>query len=128
MKSCKYKPCSKPFKQYSSLDKYCSYPCKKADKAVKHIRRQSKKREAENVVYLQLREIFLKKPENKICFIEGCKNPSDTVEHRAGRWGKNYLDTTTWAGCCSKHNTELENNPELSKKYQLSKITGKKKL
>ena len=30
--------------------------------------------------------------------------------------------------CCNFHNLELERNPELSQKYQLSKITGKEKL
>lgn len=128
MAKCKYKPCGKNFTQYNSLQTYCSYQCKKADKGIKHIKKFSEKREQENKIYSQLRKVFLAKPENKICFIDSCKNPSDTIEHRAGRWGKNFLDTTTWAGCCSKHNTELENNPELSKKYQLSKITGKKKL
>jgi hypothetical protein len=30
--------------------------------------------------------------------------------------------------CCWKHNGELENNPELSREYQLSKIHGGKKM
>jgi len=67
-------------------------------------------------------------PKKRICFIDGCNKPSTTIEHRVGRWGKNYLDTTTWAGCCLEHNLELENNAELSKKYQLSKIHGGKKI
>ena len=38
-----------------------------------------------------------------------------------------YLDIRFWKPCCLAHNLELENNPELSKKYQLSKIHGGKK-
>lgn len=126
MKKCKH--CGENFKPYNTLQKFCSAKCMKLGKGFKAIKKVSEKRQLENEIYTQLREVFLKKPENKICFIEGCKKPSDTIEHRAGRWGKNFLDTTTWAGCCSEHNIELENNPELAKKYQLSKITGKKKL
>lgn len=87
----------------------------------------SAKRTKESKLYSELRTEFLAKPENQQCFIEGCYNPADTVEHRAGR-GINYLNTSTWAPCCWEHNLELERNSELSKQYQLSKITGKKKL
>ncbi|MDQ5929720.1 MAG: hypothetical protein QG594_1501 [Bacteroidota bacterium] len=100
-----------------------SEPKKRFDK----IPNVSKKRKIENLQYQVLRAEFLNKTENKICFIDGCSKPSTTIEHRGGRWGKNYLDTSTWAGCCLEHNLELENNSELSKKYQLSKITGKPK-
>ena len=88
----------------------------------------SEKRISEKIIYDSERIKFLQLPENSICFIEGCNKKATTIEHRAGRIGKNYLDTTTWAACCLEHNLELENNPELSKKYQLSKIHGGKKL
>jgi hypothetical protein len=135
-KICKNPDCKKEFTpMYSSLEKYCSYECIKACskpdirlKTVYKIPKVSKKRQVEQLQYQVLRTEFLGKPENKICFIEGCNRESNTIEHRAGRWGKNYLDTTTWAGCCSEHNIELENNPELAKKYQLSKIHGGTKL
>ena len=100
----------------------------KTIKEFKPIPKISQKRKIENAKYIVLRIEFLGKKENQICFIDGCNKPSTTIEHRAGRWGKNYLDTTTWSGCCLEHNLELENNPELSKKYQLSKITGKSKI
>ena len=96
-------------------------------KPIYKIPKVSDKRKIDNLKYSVLRIEFLGKIENQICFIEKCGKQSTTIEHRAGRWGKNFLDTTTWAGCCSEHNIELENNPELSKKYQLSKITGKEK-
>lgn len=95
---------------------------------MKPIPKVSQKRKIENLKYTAQRIVFLGKPENQICFIEGCNKKADTIEHRSGRWGKNFLDESTWAGCCSAHNIELENNPELAKKYQLSKIHGGKKL
>lgn len=92
-----------------------------------------------NAKYSVLRIEFLGKKENKICFIDGCNKKANSVEHRKGR-GQGYfdqwaednnicktLDVRYWAACCVEHNLELENNPELSKKYQLSKIHGGKK-
>ena len=74
-----------------------------------------------------------------VCFIEGCTNVANTIEHTAGRLGfydeqARYdnipllIDKRFLKACCLAHNGELENNPELSKKYQLSKIHGGKKL
>lgn len=104
----------------------CEYKQEKSKKVKvpTRIKQVSEKRKLEDIEYKRLRLEFLSKPENKICFIEGCNRISNTIEHRAGRWGKNYLDVSTWAGCCSEHNIELENNSELAKKYQLSKIHG----
>lgn len=89
------------------------------------IKKVSKKRNIENKEYSKLRLKFL--ADNPKCFIEGCNKIADTIEHSAGR-GKNYLNVETWKPCCLEHNLELENNPELSKKYQLSKIHGGKKM
>ena len=94
----------------------------------KPIPKFSKKREKENREYTIKRLQFLAQPENLRCFIDGCNKRADTIEHSAGRIGKNFLDVTTWRPCCNEHNLELERNPELSQKYQLSKITGKEKL
>lgn len=132
--NCRYSECGKEFRKHKTTDKYCSYACEIADngfpekKKSKPIPKVSVKRKSMNEQYSVLRKEFLSKPENIICFIDGCNEKSTTIEHRAGRWGSNFLDTSTWAGCCLKHNLELENNPELSKKYQLSKITGNKKI
>lgn len=119
----------------STLERFCSFECmtkfnkeNPKENKIHRIPQVSEKRKIEQLKYSVLRTEFLGKPENKICFIDGCNRKSNTIEHRAGRWGKNYLDTTTWAGCCSEHNIELENNPELAKKYQLSKIHGGSKL
>lgn len=91
------------------------------------ISKMSEKRKKEKPIYNKERLEFLGRPENQFCFIEGCNKPADTVEHSAGR-GANYLNKETWRPCCWAHNIELENNPELSKKYQVSKIHGGKKL
>jgi len=110
----------KPNPKVISEKKPKSYSLKRSK-----IKPRSKKREAENKVYLMLREKFLR--DNPVCFIEGCGKMANTVEHTAGR-GINYLKVSTWKPCCLEHNLELENNPAMSKKYQLSKIHGKQKL
>jgi len=126
-RQCKNPDCSNEFNQYNSLQSYCSPACQLAHKKPIKIKRESEKHKAQKIVYDKLRELFLKRPENSICFIEGCNKVATTIEHRAGRIGSNYLNTTTWAGCCWEHNTELENNPELSHEYQLSKLHNGKK-
>lgn len=134
-KICADRECNVKFRQFNSLQKYCCSICSNKNKKVNlklkplyKIPKVSEKRKIENAKYSVLRIEFLGKKENQICFINGCDKKATTIEHRAGRWGKNFLDTSTWAGCCSEHNIELENNPELSKEYQLSKIHGGKKL
>ena len=121
------------WRKYTSLQKCRCELCRKnqkksTKKPQKPIRKVSEKQEKLNKEYSKLRLEFLSLPENQFCFIDGCNKKANTIEHRSGRWGSNYLDTSTWAGCCWEHNLELENNPELSKKYQLSKITGKPKI
>jgi len=129
---CDDKDCNNEFKKYRTTDKYCSPKCaskneKPKEKKIYTIPKVSKKRKVEMLQYSVLRTQFLAKKENSICFIDGCNKKATTIEHRAGR-GINYLNVDTWAGCCLEHNLELENNPELSKKYQLSKISGKEKI
>lgn len=94
----------------------------------KPIPKVSAKRKIENREYTIKRLQFLAQPENQRCFIEGCTNRAEGIEHTAGRWGKNFLDVSTWRPCCNFHNLELERNSELSEKYQISKISGKKKI
>ena len=143
-KVCKDEQCSNEFTPFNSLQKYCSFDCtsknqkQKSNKKFKPIPKFSPKRKKEVAIYLKKRINFLEKPENKICFIEGCESRSTTIEHRRGRKGyadeyamQNgitlYLDERFWAGCCLKHNLQLENDHELSKQYQLSKIHGGQK-
>ena len=112
---------------------------KSEPKERKPIPKFSKKREKENREYTIKRLQFLAQPENLRCFIEGCNKRADTIEHTRGRkgfaddWAREnnvslLLDVRFWKPCCNDHNLELERNPELSQKYQLSKITGKAKL
>lgn len=125
-KVCKATNCYNTVIQYKSTDKYCSRACAEIMDDLHEVKKVSDKRKVDNASYSLLRQAFLLK--HPKCFINGCNNEATTIEHRAGRWGKNFLDTKTWAPCCLEHNTELENNYELSKEYQLSKITGKKKM
>lgn len=112
---------------------------KSEPKEKKPIPKFSKKREKENREYTIKRLKFLAQPENLRCFIDGCNKRADTIEHTMGRkgfaddWAREnnvilLLDVRFWKPCCNEHNLELERNPELSQKYQLSKITGKAKL
>jgi len=98
----------------------------------------SKKRAKLEAQYSKIRKEFLSRDENQRCFIAGCNAPANSIEHRKGRkgfadeWARNnniplLIDTRYFAPCCNNHNLELERNPELSKKYQLSKIHGGKK-
>lgn len=144
-KKCGDSECKNEFPLFNSLQKYCSAECakKNAKPAVKKPPKPIKKKSVKQVVldgkYTVARLEFLGKPENQICFIEGCGKPATTVEHRMGRkgyadfWARENsipltIDVRFFAGCCWEHNGELENNPELSKKFQLSKIHGGQKL
>jgi len=145
-KECANPECNNMFTpRFKTTEKYCCYKCA-TDCIVKHkgnptivdlkrteikrdpnykIPRRSKKGQKQDRIYTARRIVFLK--ENPVCFIDGCKRKATTVEHTQGRVGKNYLDESTWKPCCLEHNLELETNPELSKKYQRSKIHGGKK-
>ena len=142
MKTCK---CGTEFKQYNSLNVYCSAACKFKYakpiniklKAMKPIPKVSEKRKVINKIYETVRIEVLTEAKFK-CFIDGCSNVANTIEHSAGRigfyddWARDnniplIIDKRFLKACCLHHNGELENNPELSKQYQLSKIHGGKK-
>ena len=112
--------------EYNNKSLLCQKKWNKGNK--KPIPKFSRKRVIENKIYLRTRKEFLSLPENKYCFINGCVKRANTIEHTAGRIGSKYLDQEFWKPCCSDHNIELENNSELSKKYQLSKLHGGKKI
>lgn len=145
LKVCGDKDCDKTFKQYNSLQKYCSPSCQNKNRNVNlklkplyKIPKVSEKRKVVNKVYETVRiEVLTEAKFN--CFIDGCNNVANTVEHTAGRlgfyddWARDnnmplVIDKRFLKACCLHHNGELENNPELSRKYQLSKITGKQKI
>lgn len=141
-KFCKYTECGEPYTPTKSPDSgYCSPRClykTKPPKPRQAINKKSKKRIADDKVYTPGRKEFLALPENQYCFIDGCGRPATTIEHIRGRkgfaddWARDnnvslYIDVRFWRPCCWDHNGELENNPELSKQYQLSKIHGGRK-
>jgi len=99
----------------------------------------SKKQGARLKHYSVDRKEFLKQPENEFCFVDGCGKKATTIEHQKGRDG--YADKFArdndiwllndirfWKPCCLQHNLEFENNPLLSKQYQLSKLHDGKKI
>jgi hypothetical protein len=137
-KKCANVDCDNVFTpKYRTTERTCCYACEKAyqdskpQKEQKHykIPRVSKKRSKEEKIYTARRIVFLSKPENKLCRINGtnCTSLATTIEHSAGR-GINYLNEETWKPACSNCNIELENNSELSKEHQVSKIHGGKKI
>lgn len=142
LKKCK---CGNEFRQFNSLNSFCSYDCKKKFgkpanlklKDCKPIKNVSDKRSQLNKVYQSVRIEILSEAKF-VCFIDGCKNVANTVEHLAGRkgyydeWAREnniplLIDKRFLRACCLVHNGELETNPELAKKYQYSKISGIKK-
>lgn len=133
------------WKQYNSLQKCPCEQCKskrkppnlKLKSLYKPINKVSEKRKKLNLIYEKIRIEVLSDAKFK-CFIDGCTNVANTIEHRMGRkgfadeWAKEnniplLIDKRFLAACCLQHNGELETNPELSKQYQLSKIHGGKK-
>ncbi len=127
------------WKQYNSFQKCTCSLCleSKPKPKIKPIKKVSDKRKELNVIYEKVRIEVLSEAKFK-CFIDGCKNVANTCEHLAGRVGfyDDYarennipllIDKRFLRACCFSHNGELETNPELSKKYQYSRVSGKKK-
>lgn len=131
--------CGTEFKQYNSLQKckcQSSVPKPKVNKKYV-IPKVSEKRKVLNPIYEKVRIEVLTEAKF-VCFVDGCKRVANTAEHIMGRngfaddWARDnniplLIDKRFLRACCWHHNIEFENNPELSKQYQLSKITGKSK-
>lgn len=114
-------------------------PEKKEKAKPKPINKRSDKRALDEKQYSINSKLFLSLPENKKCFVDVCKRKANTVEHTKGRkgyadkWARDndvglLLDERYWKPCCLQHNQEFENNPELSKKYQLSQLHDGQKI
>lgn len=127
-KDCKV--CGKNFWQYKTVD-IC--PCRR-----KPIAKESAKRKKLKPVYENIRIEILSEAKFK-CFVSGCANVATTLEHQKGRkgfadeWARDnniplLIDKRFLKPCCSFHNTEFENNTDLSMEYQLSKIHEGKKI
>jgi len=123
---------------YLAVEKDCQIKCAKpVKKKPKPVKKVSDKRKVLNKEYQKVRIEVLTEAKFK-CFIDGCKNVANSIEHTSGRvgyydqWARDnniplLIDKRFLKACCIAHNGELETNPELSKKYQYSKISGIKK-
>lgn len=126
---CKDKECNNKFKQYSSLNTYCSPPCKiKNQKAAKpqksyKIPKVGDKRKIQNLKYSAQRVVFLGKAENKICPIT--KWPTTDVHHKKGRIGDLLLDEKHWIALSREGHNYVEDNPEWAKEngYSLDRLS-----
>lgn len=141
-KKCRAECCDKYFTPQLTTDKFCSWKCanrskKKKDVNFVPIKKVSDKRKVLNREYEKIRIEVLSDAKFK-CFIDGCTNVANTIEHLmkrkgfADEWAKEnniplLIDKRYLRACCLAHNGELETNPELSKKYQYSNVSGKKK-
>lgn len=143
-KQCRNKGCENTFTPFKSTDKYCSRECFKENykpnlqlSKIKPIKAVSDKRKELNKIYEKVRIEVLSDAKFK-CFIEGCGNVANSIEHLAGRkgfydeWAKEnniplLIDKRFLRACCIPCNGQLETDSELSKQYQYSKVSGKKK-
>lgn len=118
-KICADTDCEQSFTPFSTTDKYCSYECTKKNmkpnKPRKPINKKSSKQKVNDDLYLKLRKIFLKKPENKLCAV--CKKTEATeVHHKAGRIGRLLLYVAYWLPVCYDCHTWIHANPKISYK------------
>ena len=130
------------WKQYNSLQKCQCEECRalvvQKPKKPYTIPKVSEKRKALKIPYETVRMDVLSEAKFK-CFVKDCNNVANTIEHQRGHsgffddWARDnnislHIDKRFLKACCWFHNQEFENNPELSKEYQLSKIHGGNKL
>ena len=87
------------------------------------IKPRSKKRQAQEKIYSQLRKAFLSKEENKTCIITG--EPTTEIHHMKGRIGDLLTNTKYWIALSRDGHIFVEQNPEWAKKngYSLSRLS-----
>ena len=119
LKVCGDKDCDKTFKQYNSLQKYCSPGCQNKNRKVNlklkplyKIPKVSEKRKIDDLKYRVLRIEFLGKMENKTCPIT--KWPATEIHHTyCGKdRSKYYLDTSTWLAVSRDGHNWIHDNPK----------------
>jgi len=131
VKDCKNTNCSNKFKQFNSLQKFCSPDCQSQVQGNKKIKQVSEKRKVENEVYSKLRKQFLDK--HPICPIT--KLPTTDIHHKKGRigfadeWARNnkislLLDQRFWIALSREGHIKVEENPEWAKEngYSLNRL------
>lgn len=120
LKKCKNKECGVEFKQFNSLQSYCSIDCQKKCKKpnlklkslYKPIKQQSDKRKIENAKYLVLRIEFLGKIENQICPITGWKATEVHHTYSGKDRAKYFLDVSTWLAVSRDGHNWIHDNPK----------------
>lgn len=133
LKECAAEDCNNEFKQYNSLQKYCSYKCKTNNikrrvKTYSPPNKKSKKRIAEDAVYSVLRKDFLK--ENPRCAVFPSLKSTE-IHHMRKRRGfadeharlnntPLYLDTRFFLAVSRIGHLKIENNPEWAYKMGYS--------
>jgi len=103
-------------------EKYCKYCCnqEKPPKPKKKytIKQKSTKRVAKDVVYSELRRVYLLA--NPFCMIHGkkCQGNATDVHHtyNGADREKYYLDVKTWMATCRTCHNNIHANPKESKK------------
>jgi len=115
---------------YNETNAICQIKCDfKNDKAKKvkyptKIKKVSKKRNLENILYNSERIKFLQLPENKICPIT--KEPTTDVHHKKGRIGSLLLDKKYWVAVSRSGHRFVEENPIWAKEngYSLNRLSN----
>lgn len=87
------------------------------------VKKISSKREAENEIYFQNREVFLKTG-NGLCELKVpgvCTTKATCIHHVAGREGKKFLDQGGWKRSCHACNSWVEANDSAAREMGLKK-------
>lgn len=120
LKICADRECNVKFRQFNSLNKYCSPICKNKNTVVKPkkpyvIPKVSEKRKIDNLKYTSQRIIFLGKKENQVCPIT--KQPTIEIHHTyCGKdRAKYYLDESTWIAVSRDGHNWIHDNPKESR-------------
>lgn len=111
LRKCGNTECSNTFQQFNSLNKFCSFACKKKCGKAKPPNKMSAKRKVESKLYSELRAEFLKLPQNQICPITG--HPTTDVHHTySGKdRAKHFLDVDTWIAVSRDGHNWIHDNP-----------------
>ena len=139
-KICKDPDCDNTFKQYNSLQKYCSYSCDLKNKkeklrvSPKRIRKISSKQSKLLQRYVKIRAEFLSQPENKYCPVTGLRTME--IHHKMGKigfaddWAREFdvpllIDERYFLGVNRIGHNKIEANPEWAYKNNYSEKRNK---
>lgn len=85
------------------------------------IKRNTKKRAAQNRLYLKLRAKFLE--ENELCQagLPGCNVYANQIHHVGGRCSDKLTDVSNFLAVCPNCHDKIEHSPEMARKKGFSK-------